>query len=192
MVIAGSCALALIVLGFFIFSARATRLAREPVGKADAIVVLTGEASRIQAGAWLLAAGRGQRMLVSGVNRKTSPEDLRRITGLDKMLFKCCVDIGYQALDTVGNADETRRWTSEKGYRSLIVVTAAYHMPRSLAEMRDAMPDIALAPFSVPGRGLGDGSPWWLNGGASRILLEEYAKLLMAAPRLAARHLLRS
>jgi uncharacterized SAM-binding protein YcdF (DUF218 family) len=131
-------------------------------------------------------------MLVSGVNRKTSPEDLRRVTGLDKALFKCCVDIGYQALDTVGNADETRRWASEKGYRSLIVVTAAYHMPRSLAEMRDAMPDVALTPFSVPGRGLGDGAPWWLNGGASRILLEEYAKLLMAAPRLAARHLVRS
>jgi uncharacterized SAM-binding protein YcdF (DUF218 family) len=184
-VVAGAVAAALLVFGFVLFAARATRTANEPLTRADAIVVLTGEASRIQAGAWLLSAGRGSRMLISGVNRMLTPAELRRITGLDKAAFACCVDIGYDARDTVGNAEEARRWAAERRFRSLLLVTAAYHMPRSLAELTTAMPGVAIVPFSVPGRHLGDGNPWWLNAHAMRILAEEYLKVLVAAPRLA-------
>jgi uncharacterized SAM-binding protein YcdF (DUF218 family) len=184
-VVAGAVAAALLVFGFLLFAARATRVANEPLAGADAIVVLTGEASRIQAGAWLLSAGRGGRMLISGVNRILTPADLRRITGLDKAVFACCVDIGYDARDTIGNAEEAHRWATEKGFRSLLLVTAAYHMPRSLAELTSVMPGVAIAPFPVPGRHLGDGNPWWLNAHAVRILAEEFLKVLVAAPRLA-------
>ena len=65
---------------------------------------------------------------------------MRRLLGLDKQLFNCCVDLGYEALDTVGNADETRTWARSNGYTRLIVVTSRYHMPRSLAELALAMP----------------------------------------------------
>ena len=102
--------------------------------------MLTGEGRRIAEGARLLEEGRAERMLISGVFRRTGKKALLDISGLPEDKFDCCVDVGYAALDTAGNANETRAWAASRGYDSLIVVTASYHMPRSLAELSLALP----------------------------------------------------
>ncbi len=113
-------------------------------------MVLTGESRRIAEGARLLNEGRAERMLISGVYRRTGKRALMSISGLPEQKFDCCVDIGYTALDTAGNADEARAWAAQRRYATLIVVTASYHMPRSLAELSLALPDGAA--HSAPDR----------------------------------------
>ncbi len=87
---------------------------------------------------WRRAAA--ERLLISGVNPQIRRESLCKLSGLDEEKFNCCVDLDYAA-DTIGNATETRRWAEALHYNRLIVVTASYHMPRSLAELARVMPD---------------------------------------------------
>ncbi len=174
---------ALAAFGFVLF---ANAVMREPAVedlRADGIVVLTGGQTRIAEAARLLEEKRGKRLLISGVNQKTGRPSLLRISGLDEPTFNCCVDLGYQAQNTVGNADETRRWAEALGYDSLIVVTASYHMPRSLAELAREMPNIALVPHPVDPDGLRR-KVWWRDAAATRLLASEYLKFLPAAARL--------
>ncbi|MCB1484504.1 MAG: YdcF family protein [Hyphomicrobiaceae bacterium] len=178
-----ACAL---VFGFMLF---ATSVMREQstaaaLTNADGIVVLTGAAARISAGAELLKQGHGKRLLISGVNRITTKNDVERLSGLDHKSFTCCVDLGYEALDTVGNADEARTWANANGYRKLIVVTSSYHMPRALAEFALAMPDAEFIPHTVTPKDFPE-SGWWLSVRTTRYLLSEYLKYLPAAARLA-------
>lgn len=170
--------------GFVVFASYIIRPAHNPQAVADGIVVVTGGQHRLSAGARLLAEGRGQRLLVSGANRMVSREDIHRISGLDAGLFER-VDVGYEALDTIGNAEETRDWAISKGFRSLIVVTSAYHMPRTLVELARAMPDVSFVPYRVVPAKL-QTERWWLHLGTARLLLSEYIKIIPSTARLGA------
>ena len=97
--------------------------------KTDGIVALTGGPARLDEAAILLAEGRGQRLLISGVNRETSAEAIQQTLNLPAALFECCVDLGREATDTVGNAQETALWAARNKFHSLRVVTFAAHMP---------------------------------------------------------------
>lgn len=176
--------LALTAFGFVLFANAVTREPEVQSVYADGIVVLTGGQTRISEAARLLEDKRGERLLISGVNRKIGRPSLLRISGLDEKLFSCCVDLGYAALNTIGNADETRRWAEALGYQRLIVVTASYHMPRSLAELARAMPGIELIPHPVAPDVIRR-KPWWLDSTTARLLASEYIKFLPAAVRLA-------
>jgi uncharacterized SAM-binding protein YcdF (DUF218 family) len=177
-----------IAAGFVLFAARITAASPPDDPRAEGIVVLTGGAARIDGALRLLVEGRAARLLISGVNPAVGPKDLAGTVdaGLDAKMA-CCVDLGRAAKDTIGNAAETRAWAISHGYHSLIVVTSAYHMPRSLAELSDAMPEIELIPYPVssPELRLGD---WWRDGQVLGFLLREYGKYLVAATRLRVAH----
>ena len=117
--------------------------------RADAIVVLTGGRSRIEASLRLLQNGQGKRLLISGVHPNTSAKAIETRFSTYQALFACCIDLDRLAMDTAQNARETAKWVGQHGYQSLIVVTSDYHMPRSLMEMSAAMPDIILVPHAV-------------------------------------------
>jgi uncharacterized SAM-binding protein YcdF (DUF218 family) len=97
-------------------------------------------------------------------------------------LFSCCVDIGYDALDTIGNAEEASNWIHDRGYKSILVVTNNYHMPRSLAELAYVDPDIEFIPYPVVNSDLKT-RDWFTDPNALRVMLAEYAKLLLAGAR---------
>jgi uncharacterized SAM-binding protein YcdF (DUF218 family) len=170
--------------GFVVFAAFVMRTPVAAVDKADGIVVLTGGQSRIKEGARLLKDGYGQRMLISGVNTQTGQSDLIRLSGLDSGSFNCCVDLGYTALNTTGNASETQTWADAHNYRSLIIVTSNYHMPRSLVELSRAMPETRLIPHTVTPT-VFDTEAWWLSPVTMRNLVAEYVKFLPSAARFA-------
>ncbi|MCF4166731.1 YdcF family protein [Zavarzinia compransoris] len=150
---------ALRLLGFllcFVFGAYGWFLGRIPVAVAeperatDGIVVLTGGALRLDEAAAVMAKGLAGRLLVSGVSTDSGPEDIRaRLAALPDAMFNCCVDLGYQARNTIGNADEAAAWARAHGMATLRVVTAAYHMPRALAELNRALPEVVLLPHPV-------------------------------------------
>lgn len=124
--------------GFLIFYQHVYAMKSPVEPKADAIVVLTGGYQRIDEAVHLLSDGAGKRLLISGVNPATTGNHIRLLTRSSDDLFGCCVDIGHDALDTSGNARETARWIKSRGFKSIILVTNNYHMPRSLAELRRA------------------------------------------------------
>jgi uncharacterized SAM-binding protein YcdF (DUF218 family) len=180
----GLCASAvlLLALGFLWFVSRVPTEEIALNRNADGIVALTGGASRISDAIELLAAGRGRRLLISGANRSTTPEEISRLNPEYARVVRCCVDFD-RARNTVGNALETRRWATEKGFRSLMVVTSNYHMPRAMTEISHQLQNVALVPFPVVTDKL-KGEPWWSNSATVRLLLLEYLKFIVANIRV--------
>ena len=173
--------------GFLVFAAGASQPATlTPV--ADGIVALTGGEARIEEALRLLADHRAKRMLISGVNPRTTRTALERLAPDYTQLFDCCIDIGRWAHDTVGNADETAAWARQHSYSNLIVVTSGYHMARGMAELSRAMPGVELIAHPVLASGQ-RADAWWSSPSATRLLLVEYFKLLPALARLGAARL---
>jgi uncharacterized SAM-binding protein YcdF (DUF218 family) len=146
---------------------------------ADGVVALTGAGSneRIKAAMNLLEDGLGERVLVSGVNRDASREDVRAATRAVRRLYDCCVDLGFEAATTVGNARETQAWARAMRYKSVIVVTADYHMPRAMLELRSGLPGIELQSYPVRTSAL-RADAWWKTGRGARLMVVEYTKYL--------------
>src|SRR3954463_12128262 len=170
-------------VGFVAFLSQLRGVEVKPARNADGIVVLTGGSSRVSDAMELLAGGYGQRVLISGVHPANATSDISRTLPDNHSLLGCCVDLDRSSVNTRSNAAETRRWVRERGFKSLIVVTSNYHMPRAIVELSHAMPDIELIPFSVIGEKWRD-EPWWTSGGTLRLLLSEYAKYVAAEVRV--------
>jgi uncharacterized SAM-binding protein YcdF (DUF218 family) len=170
-------------IGFVGFLSQLRGAEMKPDRKADGIVVFTGGSSRVSDAMELLAAGYGKRLLISGVHPTNAASDISRSLSDNQSLLNCCVDLDRSAVNTRSNAAETRRWARERGFKSLIVVTSNYHMPRAIVELSHAMPDIALIPFAVVGEKWRD-EPWWTSGATLRLLLSEYVKYVAAEVRV--------
>ncbi len=170
--------------GFVVFASSVADTRAPADVHAEGIVALTGGSARIDGALRLLAEGRAKRLLISGVNPSV---DLKALAGtVDKDLdlaLACCVDLGRDARDTSGNAAEARDWAKAKGYTSLIVVTSDYHMPRSMAELAEAMPEVKLIPYPVTNPELHLDN-WWTSASAFGLLLREYGKYLLATARV--------
>lgn len=168
------------LVGLLAFAARVEQSTPAPAPHAaDGLVALTGAGSneRIAAAMHLLEDDKAQRLLVSGVNREASREDIRTVSRAVKRLYDCCVDLGFEAADTVGNARETASWAKAMRYRRLIVVTADYHMPRAMLELRSALPQAELQAYPVK-TGVLDARRWWRTSGSARLMVLEYCKYL--------------
>ncbi|WP_372421606.1 YdcF family protein [Salinarimonas chemoclinalis] len=173
---AGVLATVAAALGFLVFVATLERHMVEPA-PADAIVALTGGSQRVTDALDLLARGKGDRLLISGVHETTTLDEIARLNPDHARLLSCCVDLDHRARNTIGNAIETRRWAAERGVGSLIVVTSNYHMPRTLLELANASPDLDVTPYAVAPANL-DTSAWWYEPNAARLLAVEYLKFL--------------
>ncbi|TVR08520.1 MAG: YdcF family protein [Salinarimonadaceae bacterium] len=178
------CRLAAIVLlvgfgaGFFAFVASLREFSGEAApGEAQGIVALTGGTQRISDAIDLLARGYGERLLISGVNATTTRAEIAKLNPGQLSLLECCVDLDRRARNTIGNAIETRRWVSEREFKSIIVVTSNYHMPRTMLELDNAMPGVRKIPHAVSPSGV-DIENWWRDPVAARLLAQEYVKYL--------------
>ena len=171
-------------VGLWAFGERvaASTPAQEPQ-VSDGIVALTGASSvRIEAAVHLLEIGKAKRLLVSGVNPEVTRRDMKIVAHDYSHTFDCCVDLGFRAENTQGNAREIASWTSYHHYKTLIVVTADYHMPRSILEMKAAMPGVQMLPYPVV-TGTLDARRWWKTGAGVNRLVTEYNKYLVILAR---------
>lgn len=172
------------LVGLFVFAERIRSLTPAPEpARADAIVALTGpSAERVNTAIRLLDQDKGDRLLISGVNREVRRQELRALTPGSSRLFNCCVDLGFEAEDTEGNALEIANWARQHGYDDLIVVTSDYHMPRSLLEIRSVAPGVKLHGYAVETPSL-DNSRWWRAAVTARRMTLEYMKYLAVLGR---------
>jgi uncharacterized SAM-binding protein YcdF (DUF218 family) len=136
--------------------------------KTDAVVVLTGGAGRIARGLEQVRTGRAKRLLISGVDRTVRPVELARAAEQPQALFDCCVDLGFGAVDTRSNGEETAAWMRRHRYRSVRLVTSAWHMPRARLELAARIgPDVLILSDAVP------------SERAPAAMIEEYAKYVL-------------
>ncbi len=169
-------------IGFITFAAMLPRVVADGSSRTDAIVVLTGGSGRVDEGFSLLAQGRAERLFISGVYRGVAIADLLHVSDDASQELACCLALGYEAGSTQGNAVETAAWVAAEEVASLRLVTASYHMPRSLLEFRRTMPHVEIVPHPVfPAHVRQD--DWWRWPGSAYLLAHEYTKYLGARLR---------
>ena len=164
-------------LGGFVWFVHVVRRPADPLPHADGIVALTGGAGRVDLALRLLAGGRAGQLLLSGIGGGSDLATIGRLAGIDTQRLADRIALGRYAASTRGNGVETAAWAEQNRIRSLIVVTAAYHMPRALAELHRALPDVRLYPSPVFPDAAGKGPGWKLQAG-------EYAKYLLTVSGL--------
>ena len=167
------------IAGLFRFVAMIPEQVADETSPSDAIVVLTGASGRMSTGLELLARGQARTLFVSGVYRGVDVATLLEVSKRRPDDLSCCIEVGHAADNTIGNATETAAWIDQQGYRSLRLVTSNWHMPRSLLEFREAMPDVRLIPHPVfhPEVKL---ERWWAWPGTTGLIFREYNKFLAA------------
>jgi uncharacterized SAM-binding protein YcdF (DUF218 family) len=165
------------LVGFFRLADRSTPIPPH----ADGIVALTGGADRVETALRLLAGHRADWLLLSGIGGGVELSVLARRAGVDPAPLTGRVRLGRQATSTRGNAEETATWVRDKRIRSLIVVTAWYHMPRAMTELRRALPEVALYPAPVEPEGSRALTP-----AVAHLVIGEYMKYLAAVVDLTA------
>ena len=151
----------------------------DPESPSDGIVVLTGGTVRLAAGFALLDAGKAKQLFISGVHRGTSREHIKRLMAEAPARFECCVELGKVAENTAGNATETAAWVARGAIRTLRLVTAGYHMPRSLLEFRQVMPEVRLIAHPVFPKHV-KLETWWRWPGTALLLATEFSKYLFS------------
>ena len=177
----------LVAGGFLAFAWSIDQDEHPPSRKAEAMIALTGGKDRIPDAVTLLAEGYANRLLISGVAQGISRSEVAQLAPRFRTLVECCVDLGYQARNTIGNAEEARRWFSENRLSGpLLVVTSNYHMPRALVELAAVLPGVELIPAPVVTEKLRR-SAWWKDLHVARLWVSEYAKLVVSLARLTLR-----
>ena len=163
----------------FVDGVSAMRMPADP--SADAIVVVTGGTARIEVALELLGEGAADRLLISGVHAATDAATLVARTRSDPQLFDCCVDLDRAALDTAGNAREAAAWAQAHAFGSLLVVTSAYHIPRTVREMQRLLPGVTLVPVPIdPSTGSHRAEGAGVRSWPLPLLAREYVKLQLA------------
>ncbi len=166
--------------GFLWFQAETHRPPPPPPPRVDGIVALTGGAGRVQRALHVLADGGAGHLLITGIGGNADLGALAHLSGMDLAPLATRITLGRYAGSTRGNAVETAAWATQNSIGSLIVVTAAWHMPRALAELQQALPEVRLYPLPVavdePDRRAAEPS--------LRTRVEEYTKYLLVVAGL--------
>ncbi len=175
------------LLGFLLFAAEtiSTGPPQMEVPGRGGVVVFTGVGgNRLWIGMDALTRGAGDRLLITGVNPSVSRASIRDLIDDPDMLFECCVDLDYDARNTLENARQTAEWAASHNYSNITLVTARFHEKRSLALLRYYMPTANIVSYhrTILGAGRDEIDPFDVN--ALRILAWEYTKYEMALAQI--------
>jgi uncharacterized SAM-binding protein YcdF (DUF218 family) len=169
------------VVGFLWFASTLPQDVADTSTHTDAIVALTGGAERIETGVKLLSDGLAERLFISGTGEQVRTADILSRATPARPELAANITLGKAAIDTPGNAIETAEWVHSQNMHSIRLVTAAYHMRRSLLEFHAAMPEVAIVPHAVfPPHVKRD---WWRGPGTASLIAREYTKFLLTWAR---------
>jgi uncharacterized SAM-binding protein YcdF (DUF218 family) len=140
----------------------ANRFPRPASGKtADAILILAGGDKRILTGLEAFRTGLGRQLHVVGTGHSVVPASI--IPGYDRLPASEQGRIHLEGWSetTLENAISAKSIVRESGYRSLILVTSDYHMPRAFLALRKAVPDsVAISVIPVRSEWKGGDARW--------------------------------
>ncbi len=142
------------VAGFVVFTG-AIYLMQAPTDTQDtqltpkSAIVLTGGTNRVSTGLDLLAEKKISNLLVSGVHKDVEIRDIMTQWGKKGGAPPCCITLGREAGNTIGNAQEAKKWIDHIGAQNIYLITANYHMPRALLEFKHELPGIKIIPYPV-------------------------------------------
>ncbi len=132
------------------------RGAREaPAAGADAIFVLTGGENRIAEGYRAWREGRGKYLFILGAGRDARLEQVLPGRPALDAREREQVRLEGWSRNTFENAISAKSFVMMNGYRSVILVTSDYHVPRALSAFLTVLPaDVAVSvlPGRSPGR----------------------------------------
>ena len=181
MVLLGLCAV--FILGFALFTSKITQMSQpQTIASADAIVVLTGGTDRLKPAFELLKNGSGKKLLISGVNPETPKKDIISAYGFAPDLAACCVDLDQIAANTIGNATQSAKWLRANKFKSVILVTSNYHMPRAEKELHRLAGSVKIIPYPLVNSDLQNWK-WLEQPDAFRLILTEYLKFTLTTVR---------
>ncbi len=168
--------LAMLVIDFLSFTGHVAKWSEQtpPKGAHDAVVVLTGGAARIRAGA-LIAEEHNLPLFISGVFQDATLEEVALGADADEDFFACCVTLGYEAQTTYGNGAEIAAWARKNAHNRLLVVTSDYHLDRAMLELKHAMPEAIFSGLAVKSPAI-DSKAWWRNSRSAKRMLIEWSK----------------
>ena len=177
-------------IGFFIYLNKISNLPSGPLNNlegVDAIVVLTGGRGRLELGLNIFKKSKAIELFISGVDSGVNKTTLLKNRNIDGKILDCCITLGYNAENTFGNATETAHWIKSKQFSSLYIVTANYHMPRSLLEFQTSLPEVTIIPRAVHPSYVRM-KDWWRWQGTIRLLTAEYTKYIATYMRTLLTH----
>ncbi len=163
--------------GLVLFARLIPSAPEEDVASTDGIVIFTGGETRLQVALSLFQQRKGKYLLISGVNPESSfPKTI------ESLPFKSQITLGYEGLDTLGNAKETATWVQTNHIQTLRLITSNYHMPRSLFELRRMLPGVQIVSHAVVGKSFLK-PKWWVHPTTLGLVIQEYNKFLFSLLR---------
>jgi uncharacterized SAM-binding protein YcdF (DUF218 family) len=166
--------------GFIVFTASIYFMSEPKMSDSiDGAIVLTGGSNRVGKGLDLLAEKKISNLLVSGVHKDVDIRDIMKLWGKKDGIPPCCITLGREAGNTIGNAREARKWIEFNEIKAVYLITANYHIPRAMLEFNHKIPNIKIVPFPVKPENFDIRKPvFW------RTDFIEYHKLLMTLFRI--------
>lgn len=166
-------------VGLIWFASLVNQAPEDTTTQTQALIVLTGGTERVASAVELLKQGKAEKLLISGVNKKVDWVLLAQtINELPEQLADK-ITLGHVACNTRQNALESKNWLERNRLNSVRLVTASYHMPRSLSEFKDVMTDITIIPHPIFPQTVKH-NEWWKWPGTFALITSEYTKFLVA------------
>ena len=107
----------------------------------EGIVVLTGDKFRILEGLKILNSEIGYKLLISGVNKEISIEEIKKEFPKFNQLFNCCVELESISTNTFENVREIFFWKKNNNIKNILLITSDYHLPRVELEVNRLLLD---------------------------------------------------
>ncbi len=165
---------AAVVMGFilFLWQLREHNLDMQTV--TDGIIVLTGGKGRVAYGVNLYKQGLGKKLYISGVHHKVSAHTLaaKQDIPLQSHALVKEAHLGYLAQNTIQNAQESAQWIQDHNLTSIRLVTADYHLQRSILELKRFSPTVKVIAHPLK-------TVHGLNKKSIKLLWGEYLKLVV-------------
>ena len=131
----------LLQFNFFLFNIQSYKNTDLNKKEIEGIVVLTGDKFRILEGLKILNSEIGYKLLISGVNKEISIEEIKKEFPKFNQLFNCCVELESISTNTFENVREPFFWKKNNNIKNILLITSDYHLPRVKLEVNRLLLD---------------------------------------------------
>lgn len=161
---------------FFISFVQDLRTYKFDKKRVDAIVVLSGGLGRVEEGLKLLKAGKGEYLIISGVDKDSDIESIFFLHDPVDFIDNKRIILEKSSSSTFENAMDVKKIVDRRGFKSIILITSVYHIKRARFIFSKVLPeDVKIFYHTVSTENF-DGDKWWKDRNSTLLLLTEFVK----------------